>query len=141
MRQEISASTRWTDSIRLEPGGTECWELCLEPDERLIVTLAAPSPIDATLVHWDAYCQWQRSGGEGMPVGSRFANDSRSAAWQSWATAPPYIEVVVVRNCGDRETTVTVEAGIAPTTERRGPSPSRSSAGDQPVSTLISCKR
>jgi len=89
MRQEITASTLWTDSIRLEPGGTECCELCLEPDELLVLTLAAARPIDATLVHWDAYCQWQESGGEGMPVGNRFVNDSLAATWQSWATTPP----------------------------------------------------
>ena len=141
MHQEITSSTGWTDSIRLEPGGAGCWELCLEPDEILIVTLAAPRPIDATLVRWDAYCQWQEGGGEGMPVGNRFANDSRAATWQSWAAIPPYIEVVVIRNCNDCETTVTIEAGLAPMTQRRGPSPSRSVARDQPAGTMIGCKR
>jgi hypothetical protein len=140
MSEALTSDGAWADTITVDPGGLESCELCLEPDEALIITLIADQPIDAALVDWDSYRQWTKTGRDGMPIGARFANDAHTATWKSWASKPPYLEVLVLRNPGDREAIVAVEARIALTAERKGPG-SAAQVGDEPTDTIVECGR
>jgi hypothetical protein len=140
MGQEITSAADWTDTITLQPSGLECLEFCLEPEESMIVAIIADHTIDAALVDWDSYTEWKRTGTDGMPAGTRFANDAHIASWKSWATKPPYLEVLVLRNPSDRQAAVAVEARIAARAERKPPG-TAAPAGDEPTDTIVECGR
>ena len=140
MSQDITTDADWTDTIAIHPGGLECLELCLEPDESIMVAIIADQRIDAALVDWHSYTQWKRNGREGMPAGTRFANDAHTATWKSAATTPPYLEVLVLRNPADRQAIVAVEARIATTVQRKRPG-TAAPARDEPADTIVQCGR
>jgi hypothetical protein len=123
-------SVEWIEVVCLKPSACECRACCLEPSEILLLTLAATDPFDAALVDWDAYQVWDANGGDGMPSGNHFANDTCSVTWKDQALRPPYIEVLVIMNPGERESCVTVEAKVEIVPARKPPTSSTS--GDQP---------
>src|SRR5713226_1915750 len=108
MERRVAPAVEWIEIVSLPPATRECRACCLEPNEVLLLTLAATLPIDAALVDWDAYQLWAASGGDEMPPGNHFANDTRSVTWRGQAVSPPYIEVLVILNPGERESCVTV---------------------------------
>jgi len=71
-----------------------------------------------------------------MPVGARFANGAHTATWRSWAAKLPYWEELVLRNPSESKAVVAVEARIALTAERKGPS-SAGKAGEKLFHTLL----
>src|SRR5260370_38980478 len=106
------SSVEWIEVVCVKPSACECRACCVEPSEVLLLTLTATSPIDAALVGWDDYQLWDANGGEGMPSGNHFANDTRSVTWKDQALRPPYIQVLCIMNPGRRESCVTVEARV-----------------------------
>jgi hypothetical protein len=112
MKRPIALSVEWIEVVCLKPSARECRACCLEPSEILLLTLAATDPFDAALVDWEDYQLWDASGGEGMPSGDHFANDTRSVVWNGQVVSPPYIAVLVIMNPGQRESRVTVEAKV-----------------------------
>jgi len=140
MKRPIALSpVEWTEIVCLKPSACQCLACCLEPSETLLLTLAATDPFDAVLVDWDDYQLWNTSGGEGMPSGDRFANDTRSVVWKGQAVNPPYIAVLVIMNPGQRESCVTVEAKVE-TVRARKPPTSSTTPGDQPSDTEVGCR-
>ncbi len=132
------SSVEWIEVVCLKPSACECRACCLEPSEVLLLTLTATSPIDAALVGWDDYQLWDANGGEGMPSGNHFANDTRSVTWKDQALRPPYIAVLVIMNPGRRESCVTVEAKVEMVRARKPPT-SSTTPGDQPSDTEVGC--
>jgi hypothetical protein len=121
MERRVAPAVEWIEIVCLQPTTRECRACCLEPNEVLLLTLAATVPIDAALVDWDAYQLWAANAGNGMPAGNHFANDTRAVTWKSQAVSPPYIEVLVILNPGEQESCVTIEAKVEMVPERKTP--------------------
>jgi hypothetical protein len=138
MERPIAPSVEWIEVVCLKPSACECRAYCLEPSEVLLLTLAATDPIDAALVDWNDYQLWHANGGEGMPSGNHFANDTRSVRWRDQAISPPYIAVLVIMNPGRRESCVTVEAKVEMVRVRKPPT-SSTTPEDQPSDTEVGC--
>jgi hypothetical protein len=138
MERPIAPSVEWIEVVSLKPNTCECRACCLEPSDILLLTLAATDPFDAALVDWEDYQLWNTSGGEGMPSGDHFANDTRSVVWKGQALDPPYVAVLVIMNPGRRESCVTVEAKVQ-TVRARKPPTSSTTPGDQPSDTEVGC--
>lgn len=90
----------------------ECWTLCLEARETLVLSLTATRPVDAVLADWPSYSDWEHARFEGMPSGNHFANDSRSISWAEAVIHPPYVLVLAIANPGDEECQVRIQASI-----------------------------
>ncbi len=102
----------WIELIDLQPNARECVTICLEPGEQVALSLRSDKPIDASLVDSDTYEQWREDGECGMPAASRFVNGSQVVTWQDAPSSPPWIEVLVLFNPGDRRAVVIVEATV-----------------------------
>ena len=108
---ERGAMPEWVELIDLRPGAFDCQAYCLEPGEVISISLRSDEPVDAALVDWDTYLQWQDHGDGGMPASSRFANGTASIEWKGSSTIPPYAQILVVYNPGERNALVVIEGG------------------------------
>lgn len=112
MPREVTEFVYWDETSTVKPKGRECWSFCLEPDETIIVSLSATSPIDVTLADWPSYRDWESARFDGMPYGRHFANDSRGVVWEQTTFESPYMLVMVVANTSENASQVSLRAAV-----------------------------
>lgn len=112
MSYDVREFVYWDETSTIKPYGRECWSFCLEPDETLVISLSATSPIDVTLADWPSYREWEAARFDGMPHGRHFVNDSRGVSWEETAFDTPYMLVLVIVNASEQTSDVSVRATV-----------------------------